>query len=122
MLHAAKVTNISEYPSVSSKITFLPEYALKFLRRVRITPNTAVVTAEGDADKAFLMADADQADDSLVVTWGDLNEIVHPFPERKAAQPFRVHPPPCSDHIGVPVPERILLLLGIQDISPKILH
>ena len=77
---------------------------------------------EGDADKAFLMADADQADDSFVVTRGDLNEIVHPFPERKAAQPVHVHPPPCRDHIGIPVPERIFLLLGIQDIFPKILH
>ena len=49
------------------------------------------------------MTDADQADDSLVVTWGDLNEIVNPFQKREAPQPLHMHPPPGRNHIGVPV-------------------
>ena len=99
-----------------------PEHGFQFLRSDRITADPAVIGAEGDTDKAFLMTDADQADDSLVVTWGDLNEIVHPFQKREAPQPVHVHPPPGRNHIGVPVPERLLLLPGIQDISPQVFH
>ena len=99
-----------------------PEHGFQFLRSDRITSDPAVIGAEGDADKAFLMTDADQADDSLVVTWGDLNEIVHPFQKRKTPQPFHIGPPSGRYHIGVPIPERRLLLLGVKNISPKIFH
>ena len=46
-----------------------PEHGFQFLRSVRIAADQAVVGSESDADKAFLMADADQADDGFVVSW-----------------------------------------------------
>ena len=46
-----------------------PEHGFQFLVRVRITSDPAVIGAESDTDKAFLMADADQADDGFVVSW-----------------------------------------------------
>ena len=99
-----------------------PEHGFQFLRSDRIASDPAVIGAESDTDKAFLMTDADQADDSLVVSWGDLNEIVNPFQKREAPQPLHIRPPPGRNHIGVPVPERLLLLPGIQDISPQVFH
>ena len=105
-----------------SKITFLPEHGFQLLVRVWIAADSAVIGAESDADKAFLMADADQADDGFVVTRGDLNEIVNPHQKRKTPQPLHIDPPSGRYHIGVPIPERRLLLLGVKNISPKILH
>ena len=46
-----------------------PEHGFQFLRSDRIASDPAVVGTESDTDKAFLMTDADQADDSLVVSW-----------------------------------------------------
>lgn len=99
-----------------------PEHGFQFLRSVRITSDPAVVGTESDTDKAFLMTDANQADDGFVVSWGDLNEIVNPHQKRKTPQPLHIDPPSGRYHIGVPVPERVLLLPGIQDISPQVFH